>query len=202
QITRLSGTSPRRPALREMQLPLVLTGCISLLQMKAFIKAMHCREYPFLINPPRVCAGKVNTGPEAPMLLMAIKSQVGNLKTAGHPRNMGEKWLGERRAGGVVGLVRTVFLLGRQDPITGPHPDLGGLLMLESQKYGDILQWNFKDTFFNLTLKRSAGFWQWASEPLSRDTVCLQSSVLLVHKRSPKEMLLLWRRLQTPPSPC
>lgn len=56
--------------------------------------------------------------------------------------------------------MRTVFLLGRQDSSTGPHPNLDALLDLESQHHGDILQWDFRDTFFNLTLK-DVLFWEW-----------------------------------------
>lgn len=62
--------------------------------------------------------------------------------------------------GGRGGLVRTVFLLGRQDSSTGPHPNLNALLELESHRHGDILQWDFCDTFFNLTLK-DVLFWEW-----------------------------------------
>ncbi|KAM4635249.1 N-acetyllactosaminide beta-1,3-N-acetylglucosaminyltransferase 2 [Polymixia lowei] len=124
-------------------------------QMRAFIQSMHCRDYPLLINQPGLC------GLDTPMLLMAIKSQVGNFQNRQAIRETwGKSGLvkGEmHRQGGVV---RTVFLLGRQDSSTGPHPDLGNLLQLESQQYGDLLQWDFKDTFFNLTLKDLL-FWRW-----------------------------------------
>ncbi|XP_058473553.1 N-acetyllactosaminide beta-1,3-N-acetylglucosaminyltransferase 2 [Solea solea] len=131
-------------------------------QMKAFIRSMHCREYPLLINQPNMCRkNNISLDLETPMLLMAVKSQVGNFENRQAIR---ETWgrsgfvKGESNRKG--GLVRTVFLLGRQDSSTGPHPDLKNLLDLENQKYGDILLWDFKDTFFNLTLKDLL-FWQW-----------------------------------------
>ncbi|XP_040013746.1 N-acetyllactosaminide beta-1,3-N-acetylglucosaminyltransferase 2 isoform X2 [Xiphias gladius] len=134
-------------------------------QMRAFIRSMHCREYPLLINQPGMCRRNNGSfGLEAPMLLMAIKSQVGNFENRQAIR---ETW---GRSGLVKGesnrkgeLVYTVFLLGRQDSSTGPHPDLKNLLDLENQKYGDILQWDFRDTFFNLTLKDLL-FWHWLQQ--------------------------------------
>lgn len=131
-------------------------------QMRAFIQSMHCREYPLLINQPEMCrSNNSSSGLDSPMLLMAVKSQVGNFENRQAIR---ETW---GRSGLVKGelnkksvLVRTVFLLGRQDSSTGPHPDLKTLLELENNKYGDILQWDFRDTFFNLTLKDLL-FWKW-----------------------------------------
>lgn len=126
-------------------------------QMRAFVRSMHCREYGLLINQPALCSGE----PGPPMLFMAIKSQVGNFENRQAIR---ETW---GRSGPVRGeasqkrgLVRTVFLLGRQDSSTGPHPDMRNLLELENQRYADILQWDFQDTFFNLTLKDLL-FWRW-----------------------------------------
>lgn len=131
-------------------------------QMRAFIRSMHCRAYPLLINQPGVCRkNNSGLGLEHPMLFMAIKSQVGNFENRQAIR---ETWgrsgqvKGESSSKG--GLVRTVFLLGRQDSSTGPHPDLKNLLELENRKYRDILQWDFRDTFFNLTLK-DVLFWHW-----------------------------------------
>ncbi|XP_034458819.1 N-acetyllactosaminide beta-1,3-N-acetylglucosaminyltransferase 2 [Hippoglossus hippoglossus] len=134
-------------------------------QMRAFIRSMHCREYPLLINQPGMCRKKNSSfGLGTPMLLMAVKSQVGNFENRQAIR---ETW---GRSGVVKmdsnkrgGLVRTVFLLGRQDSSTGPHPNLTNLLDLENQKYGDILQWDFRDTFYNLTLKDSL-FWHWLQQ--------------------------------------
>ncbi|XP_062341411.1 N-acetyllactosaminide beta-1,3-N-acetylglucosaminyltransferase 2 [Osmerus eperlanus] len=130
-------------------------------QMKAFVLSMHCREYPLLRNQPRLCASNESGEWESPLLLMAVKSQVGNFENRQAIRETwGRSGLVKGEQGRVGGLVRTVFLLGRQDSTTGPHPDLGGLLELESQQYRDILQWDFRDSFFNLTLKDLL-FWHW-----------------------------------------
>lgn len=135
-------------------------------QVKAFVRSMHCRQYPLLIDQPHTCSGNSSSShpaPEVPplTLLMAIKSQVGNFENRQAIR---ETWGRSGAVPGEVlrrgGLVRRVFLLGRQDSSTGPHPDLKNLLELENRKYGDILQWDFRDTFFNLTLKDLL-FWQW-----------------------------------------
>lgn len=135
-------------------------------QMKAFVQSMHLRRYPLLIDQPDACSSNSSSSRSAlevpPLiLLMAIKSQVGNFENRQAIR---ETWGRSGLVPGEVfhrgGLVRRVFLLGRQDSSTGPHPDLKNLLELENRKYGDILQWDFRDTFFNLTLKDLL-FWQW-----------------------------------------
>ncbi|XP_068191400.1 N-acetyllactosaminide beta-1,3-N-acetylglucosaminyltransferase 2 [Antennarius striatus] len=134
-------------------------------QMKAFVWSMHCRKYPLLINQPNTCkSNDKNLGLDSPMLIMAIKSQVGNFENRQAIRETwGRSGLVTGEASKKSGLVRTVFLLGRQDSSTGPHPDLKNLLELENQKYGDILQWDFRDTFFNLTLKDLL-FWHWLQQ--------------------------------------
>ncbi|XP_061733230.1 N-acetyllactosaminide beta-1,3-N-acetylglucosaminyltransferase 2 [Nerophis ophidion] len=132
-------------------------------QIGAFVRSMHCRSYPILINQPTTCK-RNKTSREYPMLLMAVKSQVGNFENRQAIR---ETWgrsgliKGESHRKG--GFVRTLFLLGRQDSSTGPHPDLKNFLELENRKYGDILQWDFQDTFFNLTLKDLL-FWHWLQQ--------------------------------------
>jgi len=63
------------------------------------------------------------------------------------------------------GYVRRVFLLGKEDDQLSM--DMSDLLKTESKHYGDILQWDFKDTFFNLTLK-DVLFWSWFSRHCHR----------------------------------
>uniref|UniRef100_A0AAV2IZ74 Hexosyltransferase n=1 Tax=Knipowitschia caucasica TaxID=637954 RepID=A0AAV2IZ74_KNICA len=96
------------------------------------------------------------------MLLMAIKSQLANFENRQAIR---ETWGRSGHVSGEYnirgGLVRTVFLLGKQE--SKPHLDMDILLRDESRKYGDILQWDFKDTFFNLTLK-DVLFWRWLEQ--------------------------------------
>ncbi|KAK7896415.1 hypothetical protein WMY93_021740 [Mugilogobius chulae] len=47
-------------------------------QMRAFVASMRCRDYPFIINQPNLCYN--NETLETPLLLMAIKSQLGNFE--------------------------------------------------------------------------------------------------------------------------
>uniref|UniRef100_A0A3P9INY2 Hexosyltransferase n=1 Tax=Oryzias latipes TaxID=8090 RepID=A0A3P9INY2_ORYLA len=175
-------------------------------QMRAFIRSMHCREYPMLINQPGICRrGAEIYGVDSPMLLMAIKSQVGNFENRQAIR---ETW---GRSGLVFGetnkkgeLVQTVFLLGRQDSSMGPHPDLKNLLDLENQKYGDILQWDFRDAFYNLTLKDLL-LWQWIQQycPTATfifkgdDDVFVRTDALLDYLHRKKEEHRLWRTNDT-----
>ncbi|XP_072309814.1 N-acetyllactosaminide beta-1,3-N-acetylglucosaminyltransferase 2 [Eucyclogobius newberryi] len=126
-------------------------------QMRAFVSSMHCREYPYIINQPGLCYS--NETLDSPLLLMAIKSQLGNFENRQAIR---ETWGRSGHVSGEFnvkgGLVRTVFLLGKQE--SKPNSKLHVLLDNESRKYGDILLWDFKDTFFNLTLK-DVLFWRW-----------------------------------------
>ncbi|KAJ0015491.1 hypothetical protein NQD34_009111 [Periophthalmus magnuspinnatus] len=126
-------------------------------QMRAFVSSMHCREYPYIINQPGLCSS--NETLDTPLLLMAIKSQSGNLENRQAIR---ETWGRSGHVSGEYnirgGLVRTVFLLGKQE--YKPNSKIHDLLEKESKTYGDILQWDFNDTFFNLTLK-DVLFWRW-----------------------------------------
>ncbi|XP_066502767.1 N-acetyllactosaminide beta-1,3-N-acetylglucosaminyltransferase 2 [Hoplias malabaricus] len=131
-------------------------------QMQDFVLSMHCRHYSLMIDQPDLCSDQ-DDEKEAPLLLMAIKSQVGQFENRQAIRETWGRsgWVTED-TGGNRWRVRTVFLLGRQDATTGPHADLAALLKLESSHHKDILQWDFRDTFFNLTLKDLL-FWDWLS---------------------------------------
>ncbi|KAM9734465.1 N-acetyllactosaminide beta-1,3-N-acetylglucosaminyltransferase 2 [Menidia menidia] len=170
-------------------------------QMRAFIKSMHCRKYPLLINQPGMCRrGNHSFGVDSPMLLMAIKSQVGNFENRQAIRETwGRSGMVRGQSNKKGGLVQTVFLLGRQDSSTGPHPDLNNLLELENQRYGDILQWDFRDTFFNLTLKDLL-LWQWLQQycPTASfifkgdDDVFVRTDALLDYLHTTMEEHSLW----------
>ncbi|XP_076014819.1 N-acetyllactosaminide beta-1,3-N-acetylglucosaminyltransferase 2 [Genypterus blacodes] len=166
--------------------------------IKLFIRSMHHRQYPMVINQPDMC-GMETRREQAPMLLMAVKSQVGNFENRQAIR---ETW---GRSGYVSGetvkkgkLVRTVFLLGRQDSGTGP--DLKNLLDLENSRYRDILQWDFEDTFFNLTLKDLL-FWDWLQQHCPKavfvfkgdDDVFVRTHALLDYLHFQWEEHNIWR---------
>lgn len=121
--------------------------------LQSFLQSMNCKSPPILIDQPRRCIPSSNEWSNQIFLLFAIKSTPGNFEQRQAVR---ETWGRE-----VVlknGMrVRTVFLLGSSSP---DDPKLDGLLSYEAQHFRDILQWEFQDTLFNLTLKMNT-FLQW-----------------------------------------
>lgn len=109
---------------------------------KKFVLYQHCRHFPMLINHSEKCKGDV-------FLLMVIKS----VATQYDRREAIRKTWGKEKV--VDGKrIRTLFLLGRSaNQEEKPHHQK--LVEFENQIYGDILQWDFEDTFFNLTLKET-----------------------------------------------
>ncbi|XP_008583813.1 PREDICTED: UDP-GlcNAc:betaGal beta-1,3-N-acetylglucosaminyltransferase 7, partial [Galeopterus variegatus] len=108
-----------------------------------FLTYRHCRYFPILLNHPEKCRGDV-------YLLVVIKSVI----TQHDRREAIRRTWGHQQesAGRGRGAVRTLFLLGtasKQEERTHYQQ----LLAYEDRLYGDILQWDFLDTFFNLTLK-------------------------------------------------
>ncbi|XP_026216562.1 N-acetyllactosaminide beta-1,3-N-acetylglucosaminyltransferase 2-like [Anabas testudineus] len=105
-----------------------------------FLLHMRCRTYPMLLNQPSVCDDK-------PFLLLAVKSLIPHFDRRQAIR---ETW---GRAGVIANrTVVTVFLLG--NTVSADHfPNLLEMLAHEAKLYKDILQWDYRDTFFNLTLK-------------------------------------------------
>ncbi|KAM3867241.1 N-acetyllactosaminide beta-1,3-N-acetylglucosaminyltransferase 2-like [Diretmus argenteus] len=152
-------------------------------QMQDFVSYMHKREFPVLIQPDMACGAGAEEEREPALLLLAIKTTELNFENRqairqswgqagwvagqrGGSEGGGEGEGGVGGGGGVGGYIRRVFLLGRNN-----HEELGvdmsELLQLESKHYGDILQWDFNDAFFNLTLK-DVLFWSWFSRRCSR----------------------------------
>ncbi|XP_029026083.1 N-acetyllactosaminide beta-1,3-N-acetylglucosaminyltransferase 2 [Betta splendens] len=116
-------------------------------RLQSFLQAINCKSPPVLLNQPGKCA----SGPT--FLLLAIKS---NLRNFEERQAVRETW--GREGEYERGLrVRTVFLLGTSQ---ADVPDLNPLLTFEAKYYGDIVQWDFQDSFFNLTLKMNT-FLQW-----------------------------------------
>ncbi|XP_072493537.1 UDP-GlcNAc:betaGal beta-1,3-N-acetylglucosaminyltransferase 7 [Notamacropus eugenii] len=119
-----------------------------------FLLYRHCRYFPMLMNHPEKCEGGV-------YLLVVVKSIITQ-----HDRReaIRRTWGRERKAEGGQGAVRTLFLLGKAAK-EDERAHYQQLLAYEDRLYGDILQWDFLDSFFNLTLKE-VHFLKW------QDTFC------------------------------
>uniref|UniRef100_UPI00398EAE42 N-acetyllactosaminide beta-1,3-N-acetylglucosaminyltransferase 2-like n=1 Tax=Pristiophorus japonicus TaxID=55135 RepID=UPI00398EAE42 len=114
-----------------------------------FLRYMDCKDYPQRLDHPGKCEGGA-------FLLLVVKSVVANFERRQAVR---ETW---GREGTLAGArVLTLFLLGSASG-AGRGPDLQGLLDHEDRLHGDILQWEFKDTLYNLTLKDYL-FLRWAT---------------------------------------
>ncbi|XP_028850075.1 UDP-GlcNAc:betaGal beta-1,3-N-acetylglucosaminyltransferase 7, like [Denticeps clupeoides] len=113
-----------------------------------FVLRRHCRYFPMILDHPEKCSGGDTD------LLVAVKSVIEQ-----HDRREAVRrtWGREQVIGGLR--VKTLFLLG--SPAFGKDArNLQKLLEFEDRIYGDILQWDFMDTFFNLTLKE-VNFLKW-----------------------------------------
>ncbi|KAL6039906.1 hypothetical protein STEG23_004323 [Scotinomys teguina] len=110
--------------------------------VREFLLYRHCRHFALLQEPPATkCAGPV-------FLLLTIKSSPANY---GRRQVLRRTWARERQVRGET--LRLIFLVG-SDPDPHQARKLKRLLQLEARAHGDILQWDFHDSFFNLTLKQ------------------------------------------------
>lgn len=115
-------------------------------EVQDFLRYRHCRHFPMLLDLPDKCGGPDRSAEV--FLLLVIKSSPVNYDRREVLR---KTWAEERRHKGVW--IRRVFLSGT----TGSGFEkqrLNQLLALEQQEYGDILQWDFQERFYNLTLKQ------------------------------------------------
>ncbi|XP_036383268.1 N-acetyllactosaminide beta-1,3-N-acetylglucosaminyltransferase 4-like [Megalops cyprinoides] len=106
---------------------------------RTFLRYKHCRSFPRLLKP-RPCDDNL-------FLLMVIKSTAAQV----------DRRAALRTTWGQEGVIRgkkvkLVFLLGKSQDLVKGYP-LQRLLEYENRQFGDILQWDFVDSFFNLTLK-------------------------------------------------
>ncbi|GAA6084458.1 N-acetyllactosaminide beta-1,3-N-acetylglucosaminyltransferase 3-like [Tachysurus ichikawai] len=111
-----------------------------------FLYYRHCRQFPMLLNLPNKC--NIPKGSGETFFLLAIKSSPKNYERRSVLR---KTWAAERWQNGIR--IRTVFLTGTTG-VGFEKKRINKLLKLENNKYKDILQWNFTESFYNLTLKQ------------------------------------------------
>ncbi|XP_034999167.2 N-acetyllactosaminide beta-1,3-N-acetylglucosaminyltransferase 2-like [Hippoglossus stenolepis] len=148
---RSDDTRPLDPCDLDYRVPTNISDYNSLPQrFQDFLLHMRCRKYPMLINQPHICD-------ENPFLLLVVKSLTPHFDRRQAIR---ETW---GRAGVLANrTVATVFLLGNTMSIDH-NPDLLPMLDYEAELHKDLLQWDYRDTFFNLTLKEIL-FLEWFSQ--------------------------------------
>lgn len=109
-------------------------------RFKDFLLYMRCRSYPIRVDQPDICK-------KPPFLLLAVKSLAPHFDRRQAIR---QSW---GRAGVIANqTVVTVFLLGNATS-EDYFPDLSEMLHYESVRHNDIIQWDYRDSFFNLTVK-------------------------------------------------
>lgn len=146
----LKDTGPAHICQPDHRVPVQVWDYGSLSQpFRDFLLYMHCRTFPMLIKQVRACA-------TTPFLLLAIKSLIQHFERRQAIR---ETWGRARRYGNQT--VVTIFLLGNSSPLDH-FPDLQWMLGREAELHKDLLQWDYRDTFFNLTLK-DVLFLEWFS---------------------------------------
>ncbi|XP_031730182.1 UDP-GlcNAc:betaGal beta-1,3-N-acetylglucosaminyltransferase 9 isoform X3 [Anarrhichthys ocellatus] len=134
---------------------------------EGYLREKDNRNFKLLIDQPEKChiggaeeeagEGGSKGSTTAPYMLIAVKSI---------PADFDKRQV-VRRTWGKEGLfqngvsIRTVFLLGVPRNRTA-LPLWDRLMTYESQTFGDILLWDFEDTFFNLTLKETH-FLKWVN---------------------------------------
>lgn len=109
-------------------------------RFKDFLLYMNCRSYPIMVDQPNICK-------EPPFLLLAVKSLAPHFDRRQAIR---QSW---GRAGVIANqTVVTIFLLGNATA-EDHFPDLSAMLRYETARHHDIIQWDYRDSFFNLTVK-------------------------------------------------
>ncbi|XP_037638506.1 N-acetyllactosaminide beta-1,3-N-acetylglucosaminyltransferase 3-like [Sebastes umbrosus] len=113
-----------------------------------FLYYRHCRHFPLLLDIPDKCGGPSKSADV--FLLLVIKSAPVNYDRR---KVLRKTWAKERLHNGVW--IRRVFIVGNTDPNPLLERErMNKLLQLEQREYNDILQWDFKDSLYNLTLKQ------------------------------------------------
>lgn len=98
----------------------------------------------------------------APRLVFIVKSAISNFKRRAAIRN---SWGFEKRLSDVM--IRTVFILGTIPPQIDSTVELQQMLDMEKERFQDIVQANFHDTYYNNTIKTMMGI-KWSIKFCSR----------------------------------
>ncbi|XP_030621622.1 N-acetyllactosaminide beta-1,3-N-acetylglucosaminyltransferase 2 [Chanos chanos] len=123
-----------------------------------FLHSMACHDSQIVIDQPNKCG--LDNGDDHVFLLFAIKSTPQHFMQRQAVRDTWGKegvYLNGLR-------VRTVFLLGRSHV---DDPNLDKLISFEAKEFGDLLIWDFQDSFYNLTLKENV-FFKWLLQSCPR----------------------------------
>ncbi|XP_063699288.1 beta-1,3-galactosyltransferase brn [Culicoides brevitarsis] len=109
-------------------------------------------NFSLILNPDIKCLD--GDRPLRPRLVILVKSALDHFENRHVIR---QSWGYEKRFSDVI--IRTVFLLGV--PNTKEMTELSAKIKLEAEKYKDIVQGNFSDSYFNNTIKTIIGM-KWA----------------------------------------
>ncbi|KAK0144887.1 Acetylgalactosaminyl-O-glycosyl-glycoprotein beta-1,3-N-acetylglucosaminyltransferase [Merluccius polli] len=124
-------------------------------RLQDFMYYQHCKHFPLLLDLPNKCGGA--DGSSDVFLLLAIKSPPQNFERR---QVLRDTWAQERPHKGVW--IRRVFMSGTSGAGIAKRR-LNKLMAVEHKKHGDILQWDFQESFTNLTLKQVL-FLEWVKE--------------------------------------
>ncbi|XP_069779635.1 N-acetyllactosaminide beta-1,3-N-acetylglucosaminyltransferase 4-like isoform X2 [Narcine bancroftii] len=117
---------------------------------KDFMAYRHCRYFPIILQANVCMENDI-------YLLLVIKTLAEHADRRAAIRCT---WGQEISVDGLA--VRRVFLLGQSE--TRIHSQsLQALVDHEIKEHGDIIQWGFRESFFNVTLKETL-FWKWFTE--------------------------------------
>ncbi|XP_045927319.1 N-acetyllactosaminide beta-1,3-N-acetylglucosaminyltransferase 3-like [Micropterus dolomieu] len=115
-------------------------------RIKDFLYYHHCRHFPMLLDIPDKC-GRADESADI-FLLLVIKSPPLNYDRREVLR---KTWAQDRLHNGVW--IKRIFISGTSSTGLG-KTKLNKLLALEQEEHNDILQWDFNESFLNLTLKQ------------------------------------------------
>ncbi|XP_056250537.1 N-acetyllactosaminide beta-1,3-N-acetylglucosaminyltransferase 3-like [Seriola aureovittata] len=121
-------------------------------EIKNMLYYGHCRNFPVLLDLPDKCGGAEESADI--FLLLVIKTSPPNYDRREVLR---KTWAEERLYNGVW--IRRIFIAGTAGD-SFEEERWNALLKAEHETYNDILQWDIKDSFVNLTLKQTL-FLKW-----------------------------------------